>query len=62
MFYLQQLCPVPVPPDNGMAFFTVVVEPVPGWIAVPGLVCLSVVLLVIACLKIQRMEISYLAD
>lgn len=62
MFYLQQLCPVPVPPDNGMALFTVVVEPVPGWIAVPGLVCLSVVLLVIACLKIQRMEISYLAD
>ena len=62
MFYLQQLCPVPVPPDGAMALFTVIVEPVPAWIAVPGLLCLSLAMLVIACLKIQRMEISYLAD
>lgn len=62
MFYLQQLCPVPVPPEGGMALFTVVVEPVPAWLAVPGLLSLSVVLLVVACVKIQKMEISYLAD
>lgn len=62
MFYLQQLCPVPVPPEGGMALFTVIVEPVPAWVAVPGLLCLSVVMLVIACLRIRKMEISYLAD
>jgi len=62
MFYLQQLSPVPVPPDPGMALFTVIVEPVSAWIAVPGLLCLSVVMLIVACLRIQRMEISYLAD
>ena len=62
MFYLQQLCPVAVPQEGGMALFTVIAEPVSAWVAVPGLICLSMVLLVIAALKIQKTEISYLAD
>lgn len=62
MFYLQQLSPIPVPPDGALAIFTVVVEPVSAWVAVPGLICLSIALLVVACLRIQRMEVSYLAD
>jgi ABC-type transport system involved in multi-copper enzyme maturation permease subunit len=61
-FYLKQLCPVTVPPDGIMAFFTVVAEPVPGWLAVSGLLCLCAAIMVFACLRIQRMEISYLAD
>jgi len=62
MFYLRQLCPVPVPPEGTQALFTIIVEPVSAWIAVPGLLCLSVLVLVVACLKIRKMEISYLAD
>jgi ABC-type transport system involved in multi-copper enzyme maturation permease subunit len=62
MFYLKQLCPVPLPPEGVMALFTVVAEPVPAWIAVPGLLCLCTAILVFACLRIRRMEISYLAD
>lgn len=62
MFYLRQLCPVPVPPDDAAALFTVIAEPVSAWVAVPGLLCLSIVLLVIACLRIQKTEISYLAE
>lgn len=62
MFYLRQLCPVAVPPEGTLALFTVIVEPVSAWIAVPGLLCLSVLILVVACLKIRTMEISYLAD
>ncbi|HLJ27213.1 MAG TPA: hypothetical protein VKY85_10940 [Candidatus Angelobacter sp.] len=62
MFYLRQLCPVAVPQEGVLALFAVIVEPVSAWIAVPGLLCLSMVVLVIACLKIRRMEISYLAD
>lgn len=62
MFYLQQLCPVSVPPEGALALFTVVVEPVPTWLAVPGLLFLSVLILVVACMRIRRMEISYLAD
>jgi ABC-type transport system involved in multi-copper enzyme maturation permease subunit len=62
MFYLRQLCPVPVLPEGLMSLFTVIVEPVSPWIAVPGLVCLSLIILAVACLKIRRMEISYLAE
>jgi ABC-type transport system involved in multi-copper enzyme maturation permease subunit len=62
MFYLRQLCPLPLAPDGVFALFTVIVEPVPAWIAVPGLLCLSTAILVFACMKIRKMEISYLAD
>jgi ABC-type transport system involved in multi-copper enzyme maturation permease subunit len=61
-FYLKQLCPVTVPPDGLMALFTVMAEPVSPWLAVPGLLCLSLAILICACLRIRRTEISYLAD
>lgn len=62
IFYLKQLCPVSVPPDGILALFAVVTEPVSAWIAVPGLVLLSTAILVFACVRIRRTEISYLAD
>ncbi len=62
MFYLKQLCPVSVAPVGTMALFSVVTEPVPAWIAVLGLLCLSAAILVYACIRIRRTEISYLAD
>ncbi len=61
-FYLKQLCPVTIPPEGLMALFTVVAEPVPVWIAVPGLLCLCAAILFFACMRIRRTEISYLAD
>lgn len=61
-FYLLQLCPISIPPEGPMALFTVIVAPVAPWIAVCGLLLLAVVILVIACLRIRKMEISYLAD
>jgi ABC-type transport system involved in multi-copper enzyme maturation permease subunit len=61
-FYLKQLCPVVIPPEGLMALFTIVAEPVSPWLAIPGLVCLSVAILIFACMRIQRTEISYLAD
>jgi len=62
MFYLKQLCPVSIPSDGFLALFTVVAEPVPAWLAVPGLLCLCAAILVYACRRMRRMEISYLAD
>jgi len=61
-FYLKQLSPVTLAPDGIMALFTVVAEPVPAWLAVGGLLCLSVAILLLARILIRRMEISYLAD
>lgn len=62
IFYLKQLCPVSVLPGGVMALFSVVAEPVPAWIAVPGLLFLCALILGYACLRIRRTEISYLAD
>jgi len=62
MFYLKQLCPVSIPSEGLMALFTVVAEPVPAWLAVPGLLCLCSVILVYACWRMRKTEISYLAD
>ena len=62
MFYLKQLCPVSIPPDGLMALFTVVAEPVSPWIAIPGLLTLCAAILMFACVRIRRVEISYLAE
>lgn len=61
-FYLKQLCPVSIPADGFMALFAVAAEPVSAWIAVPGLLALSSAVLVFACWRARRTEISYLAD
>ena len=59
IFYLKNLCPVevPVPPP----FNTMVIEadPTPFWIAVPGLLALSLIFLVYAGLSARQTEINY---
>jgi hypothetical protein len=59
IFYLKNLCPVevPVPPP----FNTMVVEadPTPFWIAVPGLLLVSGILLIYSALSARQTEISY---
>lgn len=62
MFYLKQLSPVSVPSEGFLALFTVGSDPVSPWLAVPGLLCLCTGILIFACLRIRKMEISYLAD
>jgi ABC-type transport system involved in multi-copper enzyme maturation permease subunit len=62
MFYLKQLCPVPAPTEDFLALFAVGSEPVPPWLAVPGLLLLCAGILVFACWRIRKVEISYLAD
>lgn len=61
-FYLKQLCPVTIPPEGIMALFTVMAEPVSPWLAIPGLLVLSALILAFAGMRIRRTEISYLAD
>lgn len=53
--YLQSLAPVPVPEGP----FALVAEPTPAWISVPGLLIVTAVVLILAGLRIRRMEISY---
>lgn len=61
-FYLKHLCPVSMPADGPMAIFTVVAEPVAPILAVLGLLCLTVAVLVLSCFLIHRLEITYTVD
>jgi hypothetical protein len=58
IFYLQAL--PPQPPTNGP--IAVLVEPVSMWIAVPGFVVFTAIMLFAAALRIRGMEISYGTD
>ena len=58
-FYLKHLTPVAVRTDGLMALFTVVTEPVPKWLAVLGLMCLSSFVVFLACLKARTLQVSY---
>jgi hypothetical protein len=45
-----------------MAIFTIVAEPVSPFVAVFGLLCLTVAILVLSCFLIHRLEITYTAE
>lgn len=53
--YLHSLMPVPI--SEGP--FAVIAEPTPTWIAIPGLLLTIVVVMLLAGLRIRRMEIRY---
>jgi ABC-type transport system involved in multi-copper enzyme maturation permease subunit len=61
-FYLKHLCPVSLPVDGPLAIFTIVAEPVSPFVAVFGLLCLTVAMLVLSCFLIHRLEITYTAE
>jgi ABC-type transport system involved in multi-copper enzyme maturation permease subunit len=61
-FYLKHLCPVNLPITGPLAIFTIVAEPVSPFVAVLGLVCLTIAILAISCFLIHRMEITYTAE
>jgi hypothetical protein len=53
--YLNSLVPVPL--SEGP--FAVVAEPTPAWISIPGLLIVTVLVLIAAASRIRRMEIRY---
>ena len=46
----------------GLALFTVVVEPVPVWLVIPGLLLVAGAMLAFSCWRIRSLEISYSTD
>ncbi len=55
IFYLQSILPMRI--DDGP--FAVIADPVPAWLAVPGLLGFTALVLVAAGMRIRRMEIAY---
>ncbi len=56
--YLNSLMPVPM--SEGP--FAVVAEPTPAWIAIPGLILVTLIVLIISGYRIRKMEIHYGSD
>jgi len=61
-FYLRHLAPVDVPAQGVFALLTVVAEPVPAWAASLGVVVLTAAVLMFACYRVRRLEISYTTE
>lgn len=61
-YYLQPLLPAELPPQGFLALFTVVSEPMAPWAAVAGLLAFTGLVLVFACWRIRRLEVSYSVD
>jgi ABC-type transport system involved in multi-copper enzyme maturation permease subunit len=55
IYYLQGLRPLP--PTGGP--IQIIAEPVSAWVAIPGFILFTALTLVVAALRIRRMEISY---
>ena len=56
--YLHSLTPVPIPEGP----FAIVAEPTSAWLTVPGLILITIAVLVMASVRIRRMEIKYGSD
>ena len=48
-----------VPLQGPLALIAVVSDPVPAWLAVPGLLLVSLLVLFYAAVKARQMEVSY---
>jgi ABC-type transport system involved in multi-copper enzyme maturation permease subunit len=66
IYYLKSLCPVDIPLDPGApALFALLVsnpEPISGYIAVIGLLALSVLVLGLSTRRVRHLEINYTTD
>jgi ABC-type transport system involved in multi-copper enzyme maturation permease subunit len=62
IFYLQSLCPIPVPAQGDFAFLAILAEPTPAYLAVPGLLLLTAAGLFLAARQVRKLEINYGAE
>jgi len=58
IFYLKSLLPIPV--KEGL--FAIMAEPASPWLTVPGLLLFAALTMLVAALRIRRMEIAYASD
>ena len=60
IFYLRSLCPVgEIPADGPLGILATMTEPTPAWLAIPGLIRVSALVLAYAAAKSRKLEVSY---
>lgn len=60
--YIRHLTPVAPRVEGILALLTVVIEPVPAWLAAGGIIAVTAGLLLLSCYFVRRLEISYTGD
>lgn len=59
IFYLKSLCPVDVPLPGPLSILALEADPVPAWLAIPGLVVVSALILFLAGRRARMFQINY---
>ncbi len=59
IFYLKSLCPVDVPLPGPLSILALEADPAPAWLAIPGLVVVSGMILYLASRRARKFQISY---
>jgi ABC-type transport system involved in multi-copper enzyme maturation permease subunit len=59
VFYLKSLCPVDVPLPGPLSILALEADPVPAWLAIPGLIVVSALVLYLASRRARNFQISY---
>jgi len=64
IYYLKSLCPIQIDPQAGsfLAVLAINADPMPAYIAIPGVLLVAVLVLVVAALQVRRMEINYATE
>ena len=62
IFYLKNLCPVEVPVPPPFNVMVIETDPSPFWVAVPGLLILSLILLAYSAVSARNTEINYSSE
>jgi ABC-type transport system involved in multi-copper enzyme maturation permease subunit len=64
IYYLKSLCPIQSDPHAGQFFSLLAInaDPMPAYLAIPGLLVLAIAILVAASFQVRRMEINYASE
>jgi len=62
IFYLQSLCLVQAPVKGDWAFLATLTEPTPAYLAIPGLLLVTLGGLILAARQVRKLEINYGAE
>jgi ABC-type transport system involved in multi-copper enzyme maturation permease subunit len=64
IYYLKSLCPIQIIPEAGsfLSILSINVDPMPAYIAVPGVLLVAAAVLVAASFQVRRMEINYATE
>jgi ABC-type transport system involved in multi-copper enzyme maturation permease subunit len=64
IYYLKSLCPIQIDPHAGSFFslLSINADPMPAYIAVPGVILVAAAVLLIASFQVRKMEINYATE